>query len=943
MSYTSLEDLYKHLDPATVNSRVVRRGIYDILEECLYNANGKAFTFSTIKNNIENFYKGNTISEEEKKELQDNFHGIGDQKIFGEDPYWGTEYKPTKHIINSAVKDNVPSKLSVFSIRGPSITPAKRGAKQIDFFLNYTPPIVSSQMVPYLDVKFKTKDTSKENITTPSLIRFLLGSGPTSNLSKYDKIIQTSDTFKNSEVVDKESSLFGMEMFLMPQTLTNMDALGESRSKLTRLVKVKPFLPFASIEGFDVTVQNAGAGAFAHKKANLKLKIHDKARLAEIAEFIRGSSGFSKVTIETTYGWSAPSNRRDEDEYSRFINENMRVTEFWQTSNTQFSFDGSGQVSLNIEMVSQAGKILRNATIAGADTGIEKFYNAIKTIDSVKKILSGEKDKIFSITATTEKFFNAASTTGIFADLNKDQVRKAVAELMAVAASSGKLDADTKSDFDKSLEFIEKNDWDSIKKDIVSFITEKFKKLPSLDEKSDPFLPRKVKDYFPDELIALINDRKNSRVNKIPSGTTKKEDLSLSVNGIASFGKVFLDFVLPQIDKEMCDEVQIFFYGLNDECGYSSGCSIAEFPIDLNVLANAYALKTKELGTKNLQIEVLLSIIYDTHFTDMRSIGFGMNKFYKPWDPAKNGNPELDESKNSERMQFLQDYGDISFPIIETFTEMVETVENSKTVKIKRIHIYDKKNSPYSLEQKILDSGDGVYTVGNLDKGALRRSKKVLSQFFSLEQKSLDELKKFLEDLDKVNLDPAVRKVADEEKIKLIKSANGYETIKMNERGAIKTFLMKKVPTITIGTNGSLIINASVASKTDNLQGAINLANSSRGESSARATPSADGLSDLYELPLRSVPMQVTLTSLGIPTAQLYQKFFIDFNTGTTIDNLYTCSQIQHSITQGKFTTNWTFIYDNGYGKFAAPPSIKGILSGEIKDKLQSLVDKKKK
>jgi hypothetical protein len=47
--------------------------------------------------------------------------------------------------------------------------------------------------------------------------------------------------------------------------------------------------------------------------------LHDKARISEFAEFIRGPSGYSNLIIRTTYGWSSPKGRED-DEYSKFIN-----------------------------------------------------------------------------------------------------------------------------------------------------------------------------------------------------------------------------------------------------------------------------------------------------------------------------------------------------------------------------------------------------------------------------------------------------------------------------------------------------------------------------------------------------------------------------------------------------------------------------------------------
>jgi len=83
-------------------------------------------------------------------------------------------------------------------------------------------------------------------------------------------------------------------------------------------------------------------------------------------------------------------------------------------------------------------------------------------------------------------------------------------------------------------------------------------------------------------------------------------------------------------------------------------------------------------------------------------------------------------------------------------------------------------------------------------------------------------------------------------------------------------------------------------------------------------------------LPLRLLPMQLTMNTYGCPIAQLYQQYFLDFGTGTTLDNVYSCTQINHSFAPGKFETSWTFVYSDGYGRFynaaALNPSIKDLV-----------------
>jgi hypothetical protein len=133
-----------------------------------------------------------------------------------------------------------------------------------------------------------------------------------------------------------------------------------------------------------------------------------------------------------------------------------------------------------------------------------------------------------------------------------------------------------------------------------------------------------------------------------------------------------------------------------------------------------------------------------------------------------------------------------------------------------------------------------------------------------------------------------------------------------------------------------MIMSANIASMTDGLMGSINIMNSLKGNINA-AGPESNGLEDSNHLPLRVVPMGLTLMTQGCPIASLYQEFFVDFDTGTTIDNLYKCNTLTHSISQGKFTTSWGFIYSNGYGKFGAAPAKGALVVGAIDNILDDL------
>ena len=61
---------------------------------------------------------------------------------------------------------------------------------------------------------------------------------------------------------------------------------------------------------------------------------------------------------------------------------------------------------------------------------------------------------------------------------------------------------------------------------------------------------------------------------------------------------------------------------------------------------------------------------------------------------------------------------------------------------------------------------------------------------------------------------------------------------------------------------------------------------------------------------------------------------FLDFETGTTIDNAYAVTGIKHSLSPGKFTTSLTLSYGDVYGKYEnAATSLAKAISESKKSK----------
>ena len=67
---------------------------------------------------------------------------------------------------------------------------------------------------------------------------------------------------------------------------------------------------------------------------------------------------------------------------------------------------------------------------------------------------------------------------------------------------------------------------------------------------------------------------------------------------------------------------------------------------------------------------------------------------------------------------------------------------------------------------------------------------------------------------------------------------------------------------------------------------------------------------------MRIIPTTLNLTTQGCPLIHFAQQYFVDFNTGTTADNIYGVTGITHSFSQGEFTTGIKFAPMDAYGRY---------------------------
>jgi len=1006
-----------------------------------------------IKQVIENAATGATDDPELKNLLRDfhvinNKSGLISKGGLSDEAYWkaGATEDPAFNIIFKNCSSFKDCSITVVATSDPFITPADASTEDIEMFLNYTPNHIAQSLMPYLEVEFRMNKTvvgkddqdlekSLFHLSTPSILRFLLGSvsAASSPFSNSDRallrIINPEDPIRLQDF--PKSSLggglykvraearAGMELFFSPQSLSNAD---DYKSKEGRLLDVKPFVPFASVTSFDITVLNAGSGDMVTKQGKLELEIYDRSRISEISEFIRGPAGYASAQIWTSFGWICPRNAWDEqnDEYAKFINDKMHFETCWQVRNSQFSFDQSGKAKLTLELVGFGSSATKKGSIKlgdpnGLDRVLYAFEQAVEAIQEVGRDITNSP---LGSEARIVQLVNAGASGRMLKGGDEANVSEIIEKVVTAYNKTGRLDADQQANLINNLKLVldpagpgQLSLAQSRSQSISAF-------LKAAAEGTDPFLPPRTLGesvassngkasaqqnspspaapdddlYFSEELKAELDffydpSRKHPDVEAKEKGEKAKaaekkdekdakkepiarQEITLPGKTVVSFGKLFCNTILPAIitangfDKLEGSEIQVIFYSLNDECGPVSGASIAEFPIDLGRFAYALDDAMKSRMKSDVTIQEFYAAIINNQFNDDRSIGYGMLSkwLFAPFDRQKTGPASAEQNSEYESRLAEWQAQNPSFqrPIIEMHMEMgaaedfrasrIHTAFDKETSPnaVIKIHIYDKQHNPRKLMTQVANVG------GNLKLGAwdiqdkrneIRRLAKLATRALKHKYKndaekkmSLDTITKQLKAL-RSQVQADINDTALESKYKFKNPAGeDLDTFKISPTlfgpDGIRANLTRMAPSIILGTEGSLVRAVNLASKTDDLIAASNLINIMKpkaGNNMNDAVPPPTGLEGPGGLPLRTVPAQLTMTTAGCPNARCYQQFFIDMGTGTTLDNLFTSTQVNHKITPGKFESSFTFAYTDGYGKFGAPPSLQILLKQEGK------------
>lgn len=775
---------------------------------------------------------------------------------------------------------------------------------------------------------------------------------------------------KASILAQQKNSFAGMEVFLSPQTLVNGNEVHtplQDTGKRSASV-IDRFRPFLTLEGFSVETVNT-RGMMTYRTGALNFTLHDRSRLSEIAAFVKPDL-YSLTELLITYGWSHPDGKFkdtviDKDGkvtgmsghslFGIFI-DSMKVSEKYKVINSSFSFDDVGQVKVQLKLSMCAGEQLNTTTISKGD-GVD---DALKTM---KKIT----DAIAEQTRTLKKASSAMSAKDATPDFS-------VLTTSSDTTRALTIDDETRKKIAKFLRSSPKND--PTFKEIRTNLVKLYGKRPN----GKTGLVAKLQATIAGEVQKRVTSTWTARkLGKDPfartftgkGGSRQYVNIKSNSRQYASLGLILMQFVgLPLAATNDYDEVQFVFYGFNDRAGYVRDANIAEFPINKKHFAREFEKMTKT--TANIPLGKFIGFLNKTFLGSQKADVWGLKSLYQVKDgeyvlrtrarlpdlgyhmydgviqPPGKKVINLQENATAvanEKKKRLEDaYGEgadqsFKFPRIKMELETVKLASSKSTEAngvgggtVLRIKLYDARATPYSCLSEIIDKSraGAINQITKTGREAIRERKKIVEAKEEAKAESLGS------ESDIAEYEQAANTEAFAEFSKLLKAAvdkglleatpavsvnksegvdpSGFPTgTSFRVKGgfpAVKKFVSDTMPTLHYGTSASGIISADVSSAQSSRLTTINIVGSSLGDGQ-----SAQGARDTG-LPLQVAPVELSLKTIGAPCATFGQHMFVDFGTGTTVDNVYIVTSVSHDISPGKFETDIKLKFDSTFGTY---------------------------
>jgi hypothetical protein len=541
-------------------------------------------------------------------------------------------------------------------IKDPIFGFNSRNANHMPIFLGAITPLEMSKCTPYLNIQIITKKRGQSSFSKLGIHNFLRYESPVRNEQQpvlFEDMKSSGQAF--NEVISDHFNF--MDVFTSPQTMVNPNTNKKSifsinnakdsfknlkeRSNKFEFEDVKdPFQPFMTLLSFNASIAGIGHGLLATKKASLKIKLHDKSRIKDLAPFLSPNE-FSSTKFVIEYGWSHPDGSVDSNNtLGKYLNA-LRDLSVYQLVNADYSFGNDNSVDITINLVCSGFQQMKTISAAG---GI--YTNLSAVIDEIQEDIEfsfNDKDSVLGgLVADSyglERLKKVKEIRGQLKisndDLSKNSTLVKFEDLKSFKNSIN--NSDNADDIIKKfiqliyhipegdvniinlMDAIKSNDKDTINRIIAQYDSDIpnagdiiYAKFRSLNLGIDPFRAQTVRSFYETALEGnnIVSNKK--KVYEVPLIGINKKYPESSTSDHVSLGKIISMFIgYPMSTCGLYDEVQLFFYPVNSQSAGARKHTTASLPINMKDLEIEINKRTKsgEQSFRNLSVHGFFAML----------------------------------------------------------------------------------------------------------------------------------------------------------------------------------------------------------------------------------------------------------------------------------------------------------------------------------------------
>jgi hypothetical protein len=767
----------------------------------------------------------------------------------------------------------------------------------------------------------------------------------------------------------------GLELFRMPQSMQNVEGSKQTENHLAPIID--PFRPLASIKSFSVEVRSA-YGLQGTRTATLEIVLHDRSRMAEFADFVKPDR-FGETFLEVEYGWLHPDTEENVNPYADLLNL-TRSVEHFTIITSNFNFDEVGQVNITLNLIGRGTAESTELSIVGEaasgriQTQIRQIERLSQTINRLGAVvfpnqngnsensthrrevrglqgLSAAGDATNNLVLSGETLRNLRDLRATLNDRAQNaRLRGPSTELQTsidrlIGPITGR--NPTGPGEDRLLA--------SVSQTLNAEIRQILNRINQVSNNSRPTADNYYNDVFLAGIPILawnyiktyigrvrepargssenpntdnqLPSTGNNRSSALPAGLTL-ENLTGGPTNVFSLGTLITAFVAkPLAALKNSDgtpkfkEVQLYFYNFNNKAGWMSRCNISQFPVQVSYFIREYGRMRMENASRavNLSVNEFLNFITSKIVDDVMNPAYGINTLYRI---NNEGQVEAITRNFDSQMRYNMERANISghpdfVPPQVTFeTEALPATRSDPSAAsetILKIHIFDKACSPNNAYRELLTlATDNVLGTlssypGNTEQ---REANEQLARTQEGGNQNISDLQQNWRNLHNTvvqEVGPRGLRLIDEVGTGL----NGEPVYRFSGGPQrLKEYIMKGMPHIIYGAMGTAIKTAAVGSQSDPALNTINI------QRSLNASPVQPNGQQAGGVPLSVYPVELSMTSLGCPILRYGQEIFVDYNTNTSIDNMYFITGLQHKIEAGSFETTIKFTAVDAFGRY---------------------------